>query len=294
MASRRRRTAALVTLLTATLGLVVPFLPLPVATAADTIDRLQPAYDTVRTRMRPRTEIMVYSPPGPPADRAAVIYFSSFWGWVPLLQETASLYAAGGRYVLAIETSKYFDKMLDNFDWAKDLKTFRTYINGKAGRPADAPVILVGYVFGANMIPYVLNRAGTDGIAGALMIGGSTEGATISRNTYQLKMPVPEDEQFDVAAEVAALPALPVVIMEGALDSGAGGRTLFKHLKGPRKFVPIVGGNRQFRGAREVYFDYVVQALDWIETAGNAGPGAAHAPAGTADAVTGEDPEGTE
>ena len=183
------------------------------APARAAIERLEPAYNTIRTRQDPRTEVLIYTPTIPPIDGAAVIYFSSNWGWRPIMQDTASHFAAMGRYVLGIDSRRYFEKILTPENWEKDLRTLRAHVNGKAGRAADAPVILAGFGFGANIIPYVLNRAGANGIGGALLISAGEEGATICRMQVQLDIPVPEEERFDVADEIATLPPIPIVLI---------------------------------------------------------------------------------
>jgi hypothetical protein len=245
----------------------------PLATFGVTVQRFEPRYETIRTRNSLRTDVMLYAPTVPPVDGAAVIFFSGHFGWRPIMQDTAAHFAANGRHVLAIESMKYFGKMLKPHEWAKDLKTFRTYINEKAGRPVDSPVILVGFTFGAEIIPYMLNRGGTEGFIGALLIGPGDIGAVLCRLNLQLDLPIPEEERFDVGQELADLPSMPIVLMEGTLDASSKAREMLPLVKKPRKYAPVAGGDRQFKETRDVYFQYTVQALDWIE-----GPHAAPEP----------------
>lgn len=234
-----------------------------------TVERLRPEYDTIRTRNSLKTDIILYSPTVEPVDGPAIVYFSSNWGWRPILQDTASHLAAQGRYVLGVDSMKYFGQMLEPHEWQRDLKTFRSYINKKAGKPADAPVILIGYTYGAEMLPYMLNRGGIDGITGALLIGPGDTGSVLCRLHLQLKLPIPEEEQFDVGQELEDLPSLPIVLIEGTLDDHSKAREMLPRVKTPRRYAPIVGGNHRFAETRDAYFEYTAQAIEWIDTTAN-------------------------
>ncbi len=208
----------------------------------------------------------------PAVDGPAIVYFSGNWGWRPIMQDTASHLAANGRYVLGVDSLKYFGTMLDPDEWRKDLTTFRTYLNEKAGKSPDTPVILIGFTYGAEMVPYMMNRGGTEGIAGALLIGPGETGSVLCRLHLQLDIESPEEEQFDVGQELAALPSMPLVLLEGTLDASSKVREMLPNVKSPRKYAPIPGGNRQFVETRDVYFEYAAQAIDWIDTTAQSPP----------------------
>lgn len=266
---RERRLASLAQVGAALLTVLLLGLP-AVARPSSPIDdseveRLRPHTEHLKTRMNKRTPVHLYQPTGAPAESPTIIYFSGYWGWVPLMQDTASVLAAQGRYVLGIESMDYFKKRIKPDQWAGELRVFRSYVNEKAGRPADAPVILVGFTFGAELIPYILNRAGADGVVGVLMISPDRKGDLVFRIVLQLEMPTPEKDQFDVSEELARMAPIPVVLMEGTDDDKAEARALFAEVKGPRKYVPIVGANRQFRDHRPTYFAMVTEAIEWIE-----------------------------
>jgi len=227
---------------------------------------LIPTVTTIRTRMGSQADIYLYPPIVPPKPgTAAVIFFSGDWGWRPLQQEMASHLVREGRCVVGIDSTAYFGRKLEPIDWARDLKTLKAYANEKAGLPAESPVLLIGFTFGAELIPYMLNRGGTEGFAGALLIGPDREGQVIFRASVSLRLPSPPDETFDVSEELRRMKPMPVVLMEGALDTLSEGRTLLASLSGPRKYVPVVGADRQFKQARETFFTLLSQALAWLE-----------------------------
>ena len=282
----------------ATALLLLAAAAIPAGLAA--VERLRPQYDSIRTRNSLQADVMVYTPAVEAVAGPAIVYFSGNWGWRPIMQDTASHLAANGRYVLGIDSIKYFGKMLDAGEWKRDLTTFRSYINEKAGKPPDAPVILIGFTYGAEMIPYMLNRGGIEGIAGALLIGPGGTGSVLCRLDLQLDLEIPEEERFDVGRELADLPSLPIVLIEGTLDEDSKARDLLPLVKTPRRYAPIVGGDRQFSETRDVYFEYTAQAIDWIdstarspEAAAPADPGA-DAPADDGAPAPGEPADGAE
>ncbi len=222
------------------------------------------------------------APASNPFGPAPVLFFSGEWGWKPLLQDTASTIAAEGRAVLGIESNEYFSRTIDDQGLASDLRAFRARLNEAAGRAPDAPVIIAGFAYGAEMVPFVLNRAGSKGVNGLLLIAPNTEGATIYRVAIQLRMPSPPNEQFNVAKEMARLPALPVVLMQGTLDEYATAKDLAGFLRGPHLYVPIEGGDRQFHEARQPFFSQVLAAFRWFDQGAPALPGAASEQSGAA------------
>jgi hypothetical protein len=96
-------------------------------------------------------------------------------------------------------------------------------------------------------------------------------GQVIYRASVQLRLPSPPDETFDVAEELRRMKPIPVVLMEGALDTFSEARTLLGSLTGPRKYVPVVGADRQFKQARETFFTLLSQAMVWLEGSHPAG-----------------------
>ena len=232
-----------------------------------------PTHPPIRLRMGYLNAFFLYKGVGKGAAGGAphaVIFFSGDWGWRPLQQQTAQHLAFEGRTVLGVDSSSYFGRKLEPTDWAMDLKTLRTFINEKAGLPPETPVLLIGFTWGAELVPFMLNRGGAEGIAGALLIGPDQSSTCIFRVTIQMKgVPQPPDEVFDVTQEISRLKPLPVVLMQGADDAQGTVKAFEGILKGRHKTVMIPGADRQFRETRDTYLEFVSQSLAWLE-----GPGA--------------------
>lgn len=218
----------------------------------------------------------LYEPPStgasPGRDEApsAVIFYSGEAGWGPLPQETASHLASEGRPVLGIASPDYFKKRIEAPGLIADLRSFRAFVNKSARRPEDAPVILAGFAFGAEMIPYILTRAGVNGVRGLLLIAPDTKGAKVYSAAVRIGMQVPADEAFDVAEEIRRLPPLPVVLMQGTLDLEGESQSLLPLFRGPKAFLSIPEGDHFLRKVRGPYLGQVSSALRFIEKPGKA------------------------
>jgi type IV secretory pathway VirJ component len=229
---------------------------------------MEPQLGTLKLKMGQKRLIYIYAPPGPADPEAyAVIYFSGDWGWRPLQQETASHLARKGRHVVVFDSAEFFNRQISPSDWAADLETLRSYANEKAGKPPGTPVLLIGFTFGGELVPYMLNRGGTRGFAGALLLSLDREGAVVYRSSIQLKLPMPPEEVFNVAEEIRRLPpTFPVFLMDAAGDAESAMGTLAGLLRGPHRSATIDGADRSFRTSREAHLVKVDEALLWLES----------------------------
>jgi len=273
------RSARLLLWLVLTVALTGAVAPAPAPKAEAPPPAIRPSTSTLKLRMDPKVVVSVYAPAMSRPDLLPVIFLVGDWGWRPLQEQTASALAASGRMVVGIDTTEYFKRRLDPPDWGLDLKQLRQFTNAKAGRPADGPILLLGYNWGGEVIPYMLNRGGSDGFAGALLIGPDSRSAFIYRVSLQMPtVPSPPDESFDTGQELKRLPpTFPVAFVEGELDQNSEASTLETLVRGPHRRATVPGGDRQFHEVRDVLFNRLIQGLAWLETqqkpAGAAAPG---------------------
>jgi dienelactone hydrolase len=271
---------------------------------ATAVERQVPMQRVLPTESNPSFQVPVYAPQpaqgteGKPARPAMpVIFYAGEWGWRPLQQDTASSLAASGRYVLGIDSPDYFNRKIEPATLASEFERFRAFLNERAGRPKEAPVILVGFAAGAEIVPYILNRVDPAGVRGAVLIAPDKKGAYVFRVSMQLRLDSPPDEVFDVEAELRRMAPIPVVMIEGTLDPHSEAKALSAVPRGPHKYAPIVGGDRQFKEVRESFFRLLDDSLRWIDglTAPFPGrpPGPEPAPGATAapPAPSGVDPQ---
>ncbi|PYT15720.1 MAG: hypothetical protein DMF51_06260 [Acidobacteria bacterium] len=267
------------------------------------VARQIPETRIVQTGTNPQLPVYVYAPPAPagqgaplPATQTPIIFYSGEWGWRPLQQDTSSSLAAAGRCILGIDSPEYFTGIIPAEVMAAEFKQFRSVVNERAGRPKDAPVIVIGFASGAEIVPYVLNRIGAAGVRGLVLIAPDRTGASVFRVSLQLKMDSPADETFDVRSEIARLPPMPLVFMEGSLDGESAAKALSDAARGSHRYAPVIGGDRQFHEVRDLFFRLLADAIQWIDAGGSGsgasapavpppGPGHAPGPAGAPDSI---------
>jgi hypothetical protein len=75
----------------------------------------------------------------------------------------------------------------------------------------------------------------------------------------------PADEVFHVRDEVRAMAPMPLVFIEGALDTQSRARSLADLARGPHRYVSIPGGDKQFDEIRDTFFLFLDRSLAWIE-----------------------------
>ncbi|MFQ5878319.1 MAG: alpha/beta hydrolase family protein [Acidobacteriota bacterium] len=256
------------------------------------VERLVPENLFLRTSMDPKTRAYYYAPPAgraAPGGRGArsgpegasagtarrgaeppipVILLSGAWGWRPLMQDSASYLAATGRAVLGIDAPGYFKRVVAGPDLASDLRTFREALNERAGQAAGAPILLAGFDYGAEMIPYVLNRAGSEGVLGLLLVAPTRTGSAVYRPAILLDLPTPEDERFVTADEFRGLEPLPAVVVHGTLDRVSPAREIVPLLRGPSRYIRVRGGDHNFKEVRDDYMRHLSDSLRWLEGRG--------------------------
>ncbi|HKB07897.1 MAG TPA: AcvB/VirJ family lysyl-phosphatidylglycerol hydrolase [Candidatus Polarisedimenticolia bacterium] len=258
----------------AALAWAMLFLTGPPSRAA--VVRQTPEQKIFKTDLNPRLLTYLYAPQGE-ARGTPVVFFSGEFGWRPLQQDTASFLASTGRLVIGLDSQVYFKDVISGPDMATDLAQFRDFANERSGRTKESPVILIGFAWGAEMVPYVLNRIGSPTARGAVLIAPDKDGANRFRVGIQLRMEAQSDERFDVEAELRRMPLIPTVLMKGTLDTQSTADVLAKAPRGPHRFVPVVGGDRQFHEVRDGFFTVLADALHWIDAtlpAPSARPGA--------------------
>ena len=230
--------------------------------------RQQPEEKSFSTGPQPQFVAFLYAPKEAPAENPAappVIFYSGEFGWRPLQQDLASYLASTGRFVVGIDSTDYFSSRVPPSALAQDFEKFRAWVNERAGRPKEAEVIVAGFAFGAEMIPYLLNEAKVPGVRGAVLVAPGAKGVTVFHVTVQLKMDSLPGEQFDVEQELRQMPAIPVVLMEGAYDKDSAAKRLADLPRGPHKYVRVEGGDHQFHDVREEFFAILSDALRWID-----------------------------
>jgi type IV secretory pathway VirJ component len=88
-----------------------------------------------------------------------VIFYSGDGGWRDIDKKIGGYLSDSGYFVVGIDSLRYFWRKKDPHEMAADLDRLIRHYRGKA---RDNGVVLVGYSFGADLLPFMLNRMAAD------------------------------------------------------------------------------------------------------------------------------------
>jgi type IV secretory pathway VirJ component len=168
----------------------------------------------------PLTEVAAaaVSGPGTPGDRLALL-LTGDGGWAGLDQEVSALLAARGVPVVGFNTLKYFWRARTPEESAADVtRVLRHYLDAWN----KDKVIVVGYSFGADVLPAILNRIPAElraRIIGLNLIAVS-ESATFEVHVADW-LPGVSSRGLPVAPELARLRDIPTSCFYGAGEKDA-------------------------------------------------------------------------
>jgi type IV secretory pathway VirJ component len=107
------------------------------------------------------------SPTAPPGHHPLVIFYSGDGGWRDIDKKIGGYFADQGYPVVGVDSLRYFWRRKEPKEMAADLdRLIRHYRGKEKGNGVD----LVGYSFGADLIPFMYNRLSPDTRADIRMI----------------------------------------------------------------------------------------------------------------------------
>jgi hypothetical protein len=119
----------------------------------------------------PLVEVPARAEPGAKLRDVFAVLLTGDGGWAGIDQDVASALAGRGVPVVALNSLKYFWKGRDPDGAARDLqRVIRTY----GGRWQRRNALLIGYSFGADVLPFLYNRLDADtrrDVRGAALLG---------------------------------------------------------------------------------------------------------------------------
>jgi len=181
------------------------------------------------------------------------VFFSGDGGWLKIDQVIAENLASGGIHVIGVNSMKYFHKKRTPDETAGDVNSLIDSYSGKLHRKK---VILIGYSFGADVVPFIVTRftAGLHSpLAGAVMLN-------IARDTSFEAGKYDEGEnsgcEFKTLPEISRIDGTPLLFIGGIEDKDTITRSIDKN----KYSVVVTEGGHHFTG------DYKYLAgiiLDW-------------------------------
>ncbi len=98
-------------------------------------------------------------PTGPRPANPVVIFYSGDGGWRDIDKQIGGALSSQGYFVVGVDSLRYFWRKKPPHEMAIDLARLARHYNAKLG---DHGIILVGYSFGADLIPFIVNRLPAD------------------------------------------------------------------------------------------------------------------------------------
>jgi type IV secretory pathway VirJ component len=185
----------------------------------------------------PLTEVL----PQRHADRLAIL-LTGDGGWAGLDRELAARLAAAGVYVVGLNSLKYYWTARTPEQSAADVA--RVIEHYSAAWQAHE-VLLIGYSFGADVLPFIVNRlpAELQRKVRAVSLLGPSHYASFEVRVADW-LPGVTRGGAAIAPEIARMPAVPILCMYGAGETD----TLCPELPASRVRVATIGRGHHFGG----------------------------------------------
>ncbi len=183
------------------------------------------------------------------AGDTLAIFLSGDGGWRKIDQDISSTLASQGIHVIGFNSMKYFWKKRTPEDTANGIGMLINSYISKTGRKK---VILIGYSFGADVMPFIINRLPEktrSKLAGAVLLGVEPDAAfEITADEWLGRI----RGDYATLPEILKIDDMPLVFIEGSNDNNS----MIKNLHRKNFEVMIISGGHHFDG------DY--KRLAWI------------------------------
>ena len=216
------------------------------------------------TTSRGEFSIHVYTPKAD-SGRPLLLLLSGEGGWRSFDQKLAGYFQEEGFWVGGIDCLKYFWKAQDDRRaLAEDIRAYAAALARAAGRPENAPIVLAGFSFGADLAPWVAGGEGWGSrIAGLLMLGPDDVGSLEFR-VLEIMGFEQHDHIFQVSDALASIGKTPVVFIYGGSDHTTSAVSLAKTAPCPKKLVKVPDGDHHFNGKETELRRSIREGVEWL------------------------------
>jgi len=175
-------------------------------------------------------------------DDTFAVMISGDGGWAGLDQSVSGELAAHGVPVVGLNSLKYFWHARTADSTAADVTRI---IEQYAARWHKKRVLLVGYSFGADVMPFVFNRlpAATRARVASMSLLGLGPAATFEVTVGEW-LPGADDKGDPVVPEISRMPAIPLLCVMGSGEKGSS----CPNLQTPNVTVRQIGDGHHFSG----------------------------------------------
>jgi len=204
-------------------------------------------------------------PPGMTCANPLVLFISGEGGWRKFDELLVGFLSQAGYPVAGVDATKYFwDAQDDRAAAAGDFRSIASAASLAAGCRQDAPLILAGFSFGADLAPWLAGDGGWNRrLRGLVMIGPDETGSLQFRFTELLGFQ-PADHIFPVAEALKSAAGIPILFVHGEKDPSSAAPLLASRAGDPKKLLLVAGANHHFSGREEQLRKALLEGIEWI------------------------------
>lgn len=182
------------------------------------------------------------------------VFFSGDGGWLEIDQVIAENLAAKGIHVIGVDSRRYFRSLRTPAETAEDVSIL---VKSCKSRLKRERVILIGYSFGADIVPFIVNRFSDSMLSmldGAIMLGiaGDTT-FIVCKDELSGKM----KGEFKTMPEINRVKNTPMLFIGGSEDK----TTITRNIDSTKYNVVLTKGGHHFGGGLQVPGEYNSQLV---------------------------------
>ena len=225
--------------------------------------------DTDHTRAPVKTSRGDYSlhvyAPAHDRQHPLLLLMSGEGGWRNFDQRLAGYFQKEGFWVGGIDCLKYFWKAQDDrAALAADVRAYAGALARAAGRAEDAPIILAGFSFGADLAPWIAGGGGWGSrIAGLIMLGPDDVGSLQFR-VLEIMGFEEHEHIFKVSEALASSQGIPKLFIHGGADEHSSAPNLAQAAPTPKKLLTVPDSDHHFNGHEEELRRTLAQGVEWL------------------------------
>jgi type IV secretory pathway VirJ component len=216
-------------------------------------------------------DLRVFSPVAPPMGAETpplVLLISGEGGWRSFDDMLADTLTGAGYWVGGLDAMRYFWKAQDDrAALARDVRACVASLASRAGRRADAGVLIAGFSFGADLAPWVAGSGGfREQVRGLVMISPDETGSLEFRVSELIGFESKE-HTFSVSEALRGAAGIPVLLLHGEKDTKSAAGALAASAADPKRLVVVPEANHHFVGQEEKLRAQLLAGIEWLRTA---------------------------
>jgi type IV secretory pathway VirJ component len=147
---------------------------------------------------------------------------------------------------------------------ASDVRAYAAALASASGSGGEAPVLLAGFSFGADLAPWVAGAGGWGARVKGLVLIGPDEEGSLEFRLLEMFGYRPKDHVFSVAGALKDASGVPAFFLHGEKDGDSAAPALASGAAEPRKITIVPGANHHFSGHEDELRTALIEGIDWL------------------------------